>query len=206
MSTNPKQVVQDGYDRVSYIYREDEAGPLGSRYLDWINAMCIPPQSRILELGCGCGIPVARELAPHHRYLGVDLSPVQIERARRLVPDGDFACVDMTALSFSSGSFDAIIALYSLIHVPVEEQRGLLLRITDWLKPGAQFLAIVGSEAWTGTESDWLGVKGATMYWSHAEAATYRRWLHDYGYTVLRDEFVAEGVGGHQLMQVKRAE
>jgi hypothetical protein len=42
------------------------------------------------------------------------------------------------------------------------------------------------------------------MYWSHADAQTYRRWLGDVGLEVLRDEFVPEGTGGHQLFYAKR--
>jgi cyclopropane fatty-acyl-phospholipid synthase-like methyltransferase len=37
--------------------------------------------SAVLDLGGGCGVPVARRLAPRYAMTGVDLSPVQIERA-----------------------------------------------------------------------------------------------------------------------------
>ena len=53
--------------------------------------------------------------------------------------------------------------------------------------------------SWTGTEEDWLGVESATMYWSHQDAGTYRRWLTDLGYVIHEDHFVPEGDGGHRL-------
>lgn len=62
----------------------------------------------------------------------------------------------------------------------------------------------LGSVAWTGTERDWLGVEGATMYWSHADAQTYRRWLGEVGLEVVGDEFVPEGTGGHHLFNARR--
>lgn len=37
------------------------------------------------------------------------------------------------------------------------------------------------------------------MFWSHADAATYRTWLGGTGFTVDRQEFVPEGDGGHEL-------
>ena len=52
----------------------------------------------VLDLGCGCGVPVARRLARRYAVTGVDLSPVQVERARTLVPNATFICADMAAL------------------------------------------------------------------------------------------------------------
>jgi len=57
----------------------------------------------------------------------------------------------------------------------------------------------VGSEAWTGVEQDWLGVTGATMYWSHATTETYRDWLAARGLEILEEDFVPEGQAGHHV-------
>ena len=45
---------------------------------------------------------------------------------------------------------------------------------------------------------------GATMYWSHADAATYRQWLVDAGLVIVRDEFIPEGSVGHQLFEARK--
>jgi ubiquinone/menaquinone biosynthesis C-methylase UbiE len=45
---------------------------------------------------------------------GVDMSDVQVERARRLVPGAVFLRADATDLDFPSGSFDAVVCLYAL--------------------------------------------------------------------------------------------
>jgi 2-polyprenyl-3-methyl-5-hydroxy-6-metoxy-1,4-benzoquinol methylase len=61
---------------------------------------------------------MARSLAATgHQVTGVDVSEVQIERAR-LVPAGTFVCADATQVTFPSSSFDAIVCLYALIHSP----------------------------------------------------------------------------------------
>jgi 2-polyprenyl-3-methyl-5-hydroxy-6-metoxy-1,4-benzoquinol methylase len=40
--------------------------------------------ARLLDLGFGCGIPVAKTLADHgHQVTGIHLGEVQINRARR---------------------------------------------------------------------------------------------------------------------------
>ena len=180
---DPKAIVRDGYDRVSYAYRGDTYDEPRSGYAHWLRRLTprLPAGGRVLDLGCGNGVPVARDLARRYRVTGLDLSPVQIERARRLVPDARFVCRDMTEVEFAPASFEAVVAFYSIINVPLEEQPALISRIAEWLVPGGRALAILGKHAWTGTESDWQGVRGATMYWSHADLATYREWFRASG-------------------------
>lgn len=203
---DPKAIVRDGYDNVSYAYRADDASAAPPHYAAALAQLeqRLRAGSNVLDLGCGCGIPVAHELARRHQVTGVDLSPVQIERARRLTPSATFLCADMTAISFQPETFDAVIALYSIIHVPLAEQPGLFARLGRWLKPGGWLLASVGHSAWTGTETDWCGVPGATMYWSHGDAATYRRWLEEAGLPPIEEEFLPEGAGGHTLMLCRK--
>ena len=42
----------------------------------------LPHGSRILDVGCGNGLPATRELALSHEVTGVDISEQQIARAR----------------------------------------------------------------------------------------------------------------------------
>jgi SAM-dependent methyltransferase len=192
-------LVRRGYDALSYSYREDDADE--DEYAPWIEALQsrLPTRASVLDLGCGCGVPVARALAAAgHEVMGVDISDVQIERARRLVPAGTFVRADAVTLDLPPASFDAVVCLYALIHLPLERQPGLIERIATWLRPSGLLLATTGWEAWTGTEDNWLG-GAAPMWWSHTDAATYRSWLRGAGLEVLSQEFVPEGDSGHAL-------
>jgi SAM-dependent methyltransferase len=140
--------------------------------------------SRVLDLGCGCGVPASRELARHHRVTGVDISPVQIARARRLVPDARFLCEDMAAVEFEPQSFDAAIAFFSLINLPLPEQSVVIERVSRWLVPGGRLVAVVGKLASTRIEPNFRGVRGAAMYWSHADVKTYRGWFEQAGFVI----------------------
>ena len=199
-----KRIVRRGYDLVSRAYRADDADD--GMYADWLDLLetRIEAGSPVLDLGCGCGVPVARRLVQRYAVTGVDLSPVQIARARELVPGGTFVCADMTAMRFPDGSFGAIACLYALIHLPLAEQPVLLRSVGRWLRPGGVFVATVGHRAWTGTEKDWLGVKGGDMWWSHADAETYRRWLADADLRIELETFVPEGAGGHTFVLATR--
>ncbi len=202
--TDPKQVVRRGYDLVSRAYRADDAAEGAyAELLDRLEAR-VPPPAKVLDLGCGCGVPVARRLSPRYDVTGVDISPVQIERARALVPTATFQCADMAALHFPDASFDAVVCLYAIIHLPLAEQPALLRSISRWLRPGGALFATVGYGAWTGTEKDWLGVPGGDMWWSHADAETYRQWLADTGLVVESERFVPEDQGGHVFLVASR--
>ncbi len=201
---DPKSIVRRGFDLVSRAYRADDAED--GAYAEWLDVLerRIEPGSSVLDLGCGCGVPVARRLARRYDVTGVDLSPVQIARARALVPGATFVCADMTTLRFPDESFGAITCLFALIHLPLAEQPALLGNAQRWLRPGGVFMATVGHRAWTGLEKDWLGVKGGDMWWSHADTETYRRWLAEVGLRVELERFVPEGTGGHTFVIATR--
>lgn len=204
MPMDPKELVRRGYDRVSRSYRADDADD--GAYAPWLELIekRVTAGTAVLDLGCGCGVPTARRLSRRYAVTGVDLSPVQIARARELVPGATFICADMSTLELPAASFSAIVCLYALIHVPLAEQPAILRAIATWLRPGGVFLATVGHGAWTGIQKDWLGVEGGDMWWSHADAATYRRWLIEAGLTVETETFVPEGAGGHTLFVATR--
>lgn len=196
--------VQRGYDALSYRYRADDAEEGG--YGVWLAQLRkrLPQGAPVLDIGCGCGIPIARSLAgAGHDVRGVDISAVQVQRARRLVPSATFLHADAEKLRFAPESFGAVICLYSVIHMSLEVQPRLLRDVGRWLRPGGWLLATVGQRAWTGSELNWLG--GTTeMWWSQSDAASYRAWIEAAGLDIIDQEFVPEGDGGHALFWAQR--
>ncbi|MGD0250770.1 MAG: class I SAM-dependent methyltransferase [Thermoplasmata archaeon] len=207
---DPKTVVRLGWNRVSTIYRpghraEDVFGHSISDHEEWLRPFfrTVPRGSEVLDLGCGCGVPDAMLLSDHFRVTGVDISDVQVERARKLVPAAKFVRADMTEVAFRPETFGGILCLYSLIHVPLDEQLPLISRIHDWLRPDGTLLILTGQVAYTGVEWNWLG-SNAKMYWSHDDANTYERWLTATGFEVLRRTHVPEGGDGHALFLARK--
>jgi SAM-dependent methyltransferase len=74
-------------------------------------------QARVLELGCASGsnlIPLAAQL-PHARFLGIDLSPLQIQAGQRTVAALQLSNIELRAMNIldvtpALGQFDYIIA------------------------------------------------------------------------------------------------
>lgn len=183
-----KRLVAAGYDRIADDYLAGKA-PLGEQSAALLCGLTagLDPQARVLDLGCGAGVPVTSWLAARHRVVGVDFSARQLALAREHVPTAALLRADMGALHFAPASFDAIVSLYAIIHLPREDQPALLAAIARWLKPGGRFLATWAIGAWEGREDDWLGW-GAPMWWSHHDEATSLRLLREAGFTVERAE------------------
>ena len=202
---HPKDIVRNGYDQLATDYRQHFSELHQERYDGWNRVLSqhLVPRERVLELGCADGIPLAKSLAVSFDYTGVDLSPVQIAHARKNVPQGTFVVGDMTQVDFSPQSFAAIVALYSIIHVPIEEQRPLIGRMFGWLKEGGLVMIVVGAGRWTGTEADWIR-HGTTMFWSHASGEEYAEWFCSAGFRILERYFVPEGKVGHTFMLLRK--
>jgi SAM-dependent methyltransferase len=207
---DPKEIVRSGYHKVSQAYRPDALDPNDPavvQYAKWLSELmpAMPARSAILDLGCGNGIPAAKLLADEgFAVTGVDISAVQIARARLVLPTASLICADMMAVDFPAEIFAATISFYAMIHLPLAEQLPLLANVHRWLQPGGYFLATVGAEAWTGMEDNWLGVPNARLYWSQADAATYRTWCVDRAFIVLWTRFVPEGSSGHTLLLAQK--
>jgi ubiquinone/menaquinone biosynthesis C-methylase UbiE len=178
---DPKRLVADSYDRIAERHAEwavgartEERDRYTARLLEVLST-----GADVLELGCGTAGPTTQTLAKHFRLTAVDISARSVELARQKVSTARFLVADMTVVDFPAGSFDAVVAFYSIIHVPREEQPALFARITNWLRPGGLFLATLtsGGEA-ADYEPDWLGVP---MFWSGFDPATARQHLEEAG-------------------------
>jgi SAM-dependent methyltransferase len=74
--------------------------------------------TNILEIGCGQG---TGDLFRPERYVGVDLDPRMIQRARRRsggLPNATFLEGDVTNLDFPDGSFNLVVDFGIVHHVP----------------------------------------------------------------------------------------
>jgi cyclopropane fatty-acyl-phospholipid synthase-like methyltransferase len=194
---DPKQVVAAGYDAMAERYLAwSDLRPSAARlrYLALADAL-IPVGADVLDLGCGAGIPMTATLAAGRTVTGVDISAAQIALARANVPSASFIQADLSNLQLSSGSFDAVVAFYSLTHVPRAEHAALFGRIRSWLRPGGLFMASLGVEdSPDEIEADWLGVD---MFFSHFSARVNRRLVAEAGLVIERADVATEPEDRH---------
>jgi ubiquinone/menaquinone biosynthesis C-methylase UbiE len=184
-----RRLVADGYNQIADRYGRWAAQIEGDPRARMTGELAqrLPDGSRVLDLGCGSGIPSTKALAEQFEVVGVDFSPAQIEKARLNVPTAEFIVADLTEVEFPDDSFDAVAAFHSLDHVPREQHEALFGRVMHWLKPGGFFLASMGvadEKDWTG---EWLGVP--MFFSSHAPDRT-RALLAAAGFALELDEVV----------------
>jgi SAM-dependent methyltransferase len=147
----------------------------------------LPDKAQVLDLGCGAGIPATHWLAQRFVVTGVDVSASQLALAQKYTPWATYVKSDMASLDFPPGAFNAVVSFYAIVHLPREEQPGLVGKIYNWLKPGGAFLANWAIGEWEGSEQNWEGW-GAPMWWSHYDSETNLAMLRDAGFTIMSAE------------------
>jgi ubiquinone/menaquinone biosynthesis C-methylase UbiE len=178
---DPKQVVASGYDRCARAYASARACDASPELL--LLAERLSSSARILDIGCGAGLPVTAALARLGTVVGVDISANQLELARNNVPSAELIHGDIMTQQFGDASFDAVVAFYSLFHLPRGEQYELLSRVSRWVRPGGYFLATLARSDHAGYTED--SFFGATMYWSHYETSWYTDQVVRMGFEIL---------------------
>lgn len=189
MSDSRTPIVEQGYDVIGETFVEWRDRIVGDPRRKWADELTsrLPDRARILELGCGSGVPDTQLLAECFRVTGVDISGEQIKRARANVPSAQFVQGDLTSLELEPASFEAVAAFYSFNHVPRDLLATVFARIHSWLVPGGLLLTALGTsdtEGWTG---DFLGT---TNYFSSFPPITNRLLLNEAGFDLLLDEVV----------------
>jgi methyltransferase-like protein/SAM-dependent methyltransferase len=125
-----------------------------------LRGMSPPPveRCRVLELGCGAGgnlVGMALSL-PDSRFLGVDLSPRQIEAGRKIVDALRLTNIDLRPLSIldvdaSFGQFDYIICHGVYSWAPPAVQDGILRICGENLAPqGVAYVSYNTYPGWHG--------------------------------------------------------
>lgn len=137
---------QSSYDRIAEEYTGRIAGELAHKPLDRMLldefAARLKGAGRVCDLGCGPG-HVARYL--HDRGVdafGIDLSPGMLEQAGKLNPAIEFRQGNMLALDVAGGAWAAIVAFYSIVHIPKTDILQAFREMFRVLEPrGLLFLA-----------------------------------------------------------------
>jgi SAM-dependent methyltransferase len=195
-----KEIVRAGYDAIADRYAA-WAASFESPVARWVEKFAerVPAGSTVLELGCGGDNPSTRLLAERYEYLGVDLSPAQVERARHACPGARFEVGDATELELEPASLDGIVSLFMLGHVPLAEQAPLLARIAGWLRPHGWLLATLGTaQADDEVDEDWLG---APMFFASFDEETDRLLLEHAGFELADARVVPFEEPGHGLVR-----
>ena len=192
------EIIARGYDQVADEYAALESAEAPWPRLKRVRAFAadLPQGSRILDVGCGNGLPATRELALRHQVTGVDISGEQVARARSNVPAAMFIRGDVREVDLPVAAYDAIVALYLIDNIAREHYPALFRRLGDLLRPNGRLLlsAEPGEDPWQ--QYTWLGVP---MFINTVPTEELVRLLQEAGLSVTSTEFESQLEGGRTI-------
>jgi ubiquinone/menaquinone biosynthesis C-methylase UbiE len=200
-----KKTVKEGYNAIADRYlaertRDSEDVRLLDEFIERL-----PENAKVLDAGCGAGIPISQMLSERFDVTGMDFSEAQIKLAKKNVPKAKFICQDMTKLDFPEDTFDGICSYYAIIHIPREEHQPMLANFYRMLKPGGFALLCLGAEHLVDDiDENYLGTR---MYWSHYDIDTYLKILKDCGFSAIWSKRVVDETcegSGHLFVMAQK--
>lgn len=148
MSEGDKTKVYEIYNKIIDWFDMHRSKDLAMEkfYLDYVLGL-IPPDSTILDVGCGTGEPIAQFFIDNgHKVTGIDASKKMIERCLQRFPHQHWLLADMRELSLQQ-QFNVVIAWHSFFHLPQDDQLPTLKLLASYVKPAGFLVFTSGPES-----------------------------------------------------------
>jgi len=107
----------------------------------------LEPESEVLEIACGSGYPVTKELVESGLKLwAIDSSNTLINEFTKNFPDVHVKCERFQDSDFFNRTYDAVVAIGLIFLLPEKEQNQFLSKVSWLLKPGGKFVFTAPTE------------------------------------------------------------
>ena len=177
------EVVRMSYDKIASRYHAQRKRYKSSVLLDRFSRE-LAPNSKVVDLGCGTGMPVGKYLVNRgYKVTGIDFSRSMLRMARKNLPESRFVKMDISNLSLGKNSFDGAVSFYAIIHIPRENHVKIYHKLHHVLKPGGIMLVNAsGADEWEGYAEDYLGTR---MFWSFYRPSKTAKIIRESGFEIL---------------------
>ena len=137
------------YDRICDWYAKARSPHIGVPDVTALTQR-LAPGSKILDLGCGNGVPISRALIQSgFAVFGVDSSKEMITRFTEHCPNAPAECATIQGSEFFHTVLDAAVAWGVLFHLAPADQELAISRVARVLKQDGMFLFTAGAEEGT---------------------------------------------------------
>ena len=164
----------------------------------------LTPGSTVVDWGAGTGDPHDRWLLKQGlKVIAVEGVAKHICQGIENLPDITWIFGDFTSFIWPAGCYSGLIMLYSLLHIPRNEQAALMRKAVDLLRPGGAFLLTVNefaSDTDFDIDENWAG--GPGMAFSHFDLKDNLEMLKDAGFQILSTFCEREQEGGEPFVWV----
>lgn len=192
-----------------------QIAPFGHRAMD---RAAVKLGQRILDVGCGCGettVDLARRVGHAGFIMGVDISRLLIEAARRLaretsISNVEFEVADAPTHPFASASFDLVFSRFGIMFF--DDPEGAFRHLRSALRPDGR----LGFVCWPAPQENLFitipmgaaarhislpapGEPNAPGPFAFADPVRVRRILSRSGFADVQIDRVTEKVGGGNL-------
>ncbi|TFG14969.1 class I SAM-dependent methyltransferase [Candidatus Thorarchaeota archaeon] len=179
------KTVEESYDKMGETYHDFRDNEKFIRQLEQFSEL-LSHRGRVLDAGSGVGKPTSEYLAKKgFNVIGVDISGKMVEIARENVPGAEFYKKNMLTLDFPDESFDGIICVYTLWHIPRSNHPVIIKNFHRMLRGNGILVLNTGTYESEGM-SDFFG---EPMLWSTNNPKKTLGTVMDLGF-----EIVFEGV------------
>jgi ubiquinone/menaquinone biosynthesis C-methylase UbiE len=183
------KLVEQGYNKIAEDYYSHRNLNKFNNELERF-ASLLSDNARVLDVGCGAGIPTAKFLTERGiKVTGIDLSDTMLSLARENVPGAEFSKMDMNELEFNKNTFEGIVSVYTLFHVPKEKHLVIFKEFFKILKPDGILLINTGVSESEGT-SNFFGVP---MFWSNFSPKTTLDLVKKAGFSIISEAVLERG-------------
>ncbi len=130
------KTIEQSYDRMGETYHQNRNNEKLYPKLEEFYEL-LPQSGTVLDAGCGVGKPTSEFLAEKgFDVVGVDISKRMVNLAKRNVPNARFYQKNILDLDFPDASFDGIICVYTLWHIPRSDHSSIIKNFRRMMRDG----------------------------------------------------------------------
>ncbi|MHA3965012.1 MAG: class I SAM-dependent methyltransferase [Candidatus Thorarchaeota archaeon SMTZ1-45] len=183
------KTVEESYDRMGEMYHKFRDNEKFIPQLEQFSEL-LPRLGDVLDAGCGVGRPTSEFLAKKgFNVTGIDISEKMIELARKNVPDARFYQKNILLLDFPEQSFDGIICVYTLWHIPRVSHPTIIQNFHRMLKDDGILILNTGIHESEGMSEFF----GEPMLWSTNDPKKTLEVVKDMGFDILFERVLKLG-------------